>query len=93
MALSLSLAPSFLTRRRCAPMRARSSGGARARGGGDAAGEDMDARCEVFSHPVYGRAVRARVAVPAHTTLLEELPLLYGQPPARLDAVCDEVRR
>ena len=71
-------------------MRARGTGGARARGGGDAAGED--ARCELFLHPVYGRAARARVAVPAHTMLMEELPLLYGKPPARLDAVCDEVR-
>ena len=42
-------------------------------------------------HPVYGRAARARVAVPAHTMLMQELPLLYGKPPARLDAVCDEV--
>ena len=71
-------------------MRARGAGGARARAAA-AAGED-DARCEVFEHPVYGQAVRARVAVPARTMLLEEQPLLYDKPPARLEAVCDEVR-
>ena len=72
-------------------MRARGAGGARARASAASAGED-DARCEVFAHPVYGQAVRARVAVPARTMLLEEQPLLYGKPPARLEAVCDEVR-
>ena len=37
--------------------------------------------------------MRMRVAVPAHTMLLlDEAPLLCGRPPARLEAVCDEVR-
>lgn len=71
-------------------MRSRGAVGARASSGGSAA--SGDARCEVFTHPAWGRALRVRVAVPQHTWLLEESPLLYCNVPARLDAVCDEVR-
>ena len=89
MALSVSRVPCFLAPCRRVLTRARGAAGVRARGGA-AAGDD--ARCEVFSHPIYGNAMRARVAVPAQTMLLEEPPLLYGKPPARLEAVCDQVR-